>query len=438
MVQALRDDDGLAWPTVIDVISWLVDQPERVDAAAGYNGESRPWMLARREAASLLEAGLLKHEGAPPIELREAIWHAIQLIANDPDPTPAHEEQYGGPNMDPVTLSLNTTRPRGIRAASAYAIWLHRIGPVSGSKNTLTAEAPEVSELLLAHIDDEADPSTAVRAAITQHFTSLYAIDPEWARNHAAPLFPDADTALREAAWGAYVIYSPPYNDVLSGLRSVYERSAQLAGSPGHGFRWMNGDPRSKLGEHLMTFYWRGEIDLDDRLLTTFWDCAAIQTRGDALAFVGRATAEAGDPEPKQIDRLIDLWSFAAERASRASAEELAAFAWWFPLTAVPLPWRLEQLVVLLDAGVRPDPEFLITRALPSLVRDEPMLTVRALRGLLELEKESWTITASGEDIERVLASALESEDPDSRALAEDTVHWLGAVGYRQYRALLS
>jgi hypothetical protein len=437
--ESLDDGASFPWEPVVGFIHWLVDQRSDPTEISDRESETAP-RLARRGAMFLLEAGLRLEERGPSTALRSSVWHAISQVATDPEPSPEYEERYGGSNMDPVTLSLNTTRPSAIRASIAYAVWLQRITASNNLEAVetgwLTTGVPEVGDLLdecLRH-----DPSTSVRAVVGLHFTNIYALDRAWATSHVATLFPNEDTPLREAAWGSYVIYSAPYNDLLHALRPTYERSAELAGSPGHSFRWLNGDPRSRMGDHIMIFYWRGLLELDDPLLATFWQRAPSQVRTDALTSVGRAVSEDRELPDEQQERVAALWKFAVENRAQGDGSELGAFAWWFPSAALPAAWRLEELIELLDQGVRPDPGFLVTRELPSVAGVEPLLAMRALRSLLELERAGWTISTSTDDIAGALTAALASEDRKARDLAVETVHWLGAIGYRDFRALLS
>ena len=38
----------------------------------------------------------------------------------------SHEQRYGGSNMDPATLSINTTRGETMHAVIRYALWVRR------------------------------------------------------------------------------------------------------------------------------------------------------------------------------------------------------------------------------------------------------------------------------------------------------------------------
>jgi hypothetical protein len=224
---------------------------------------------------------------------------------------------------------------------------------------------------------------------------------------------------------------------VLVALRPVYERSAELAGQPGHGFRWDTA-PQARLGEHIATFYWRGTIGLDDPLLLTYWRNASSETRQHVIDFLGRSIKDFPELEGAVVTRLVAFWDFAHVEARRAETfEELAPFAWWFGSAALPVRWRVDQLLTLLRNRVKPEPAFIVAEELPAVAEQEPRDAVIALRRLLELEERLWSFDAWREQIEQVLRLALGQPDPDIRQVAEDTAHWLGSLGHREYRTLL-
>ena len=442
----LREGKGFDWVPVLDLMSWIGVQPREIPEGRGdrYGDLDPGWVWTRREIVSLLEHGLkLEDERAIALEHREQVWDVIRTVAADPDPTPEHEERFGGTNMDPLTLALNTTRPRAIFAAAAYGVWLRRllqpsrVGANAVPDDTLFEQAPELAQLLEEHLDPTTDPSVAVRAAIANFYANFFVLDPAWTQEHTAAIFPDGDSPLREAAWGAYVLYTPPYDNLLPSLRGVYERSAELAGKPGHDFRW-DTPPEAKLGEHLATFYWRGTISLDDPLLQTYWRRTTTEARRHVVDFLGRSVKDFSELDTDVEVRLLAFWDFAlAEATETENLDELAPFAWWFGSTTLPVDWRLHHLLTLLSNRVKPDPAFVVAEALPSVAEQEPRDAVIALQRLLELEERIWSFDSWNAQIEQVLRHALQQSDPDTRQVAEDAAHWLGSLGYREYRTLL-
>ena len=440
--EAVREGRSFDWSSLLDLLTWVAAQPrELVGGRGGDYGDSDPgWVWTRREVAALLERGLNDRGAcAVPLQERGRVWEAIAAISEDADPTPDHEDRYGGHNMDPVTLSLNTTRPQGLQAAVAYAVWLYHALTADDQQPSAAffARASEVPALLEAHLDPAADPSVAVRAVFGRSFANLLALDRGWAAANAASIFPAEDTALREAAWGSYVLYTPPYNNVLVVLRPVYLRSAELAGSDGRRFDWMNAGPAAKLGEHLATFYWRGVITLDDELLTTYWRNATAAARAHTLEFLGRSAHKATALTADVQDRLMAFWAWAGQHTRPGeAAEELAGFVWWFASDGLLAEWRLQQMTELLQAGVRPQAEFLIADMLSSLAEQHPLAAAQILRLWLE-RGEPWTVDAEREQIEKVLRAAYRAADPDARRVAGETANWLGAKGFRQFRAVV-
>jgi hypothetical protein len=436
---ALRDGSDFEWSPVLELMEWVVAQPREIPGGRGdeYADLDPGWVWTRRRITSLLETGLndLGPRSVPLVE-RERVWHLITVVADDPDPTPQHEEKYGGRNMDPATLSLNTTRPRALRAAIAYAIWVYRnvVGEETSTEE-FVERIPEVRELLEAHLDPEHDSSPAVRAVFGQHYANVFAMDRTWGAEMAGSIFPGEDSPLREAAWGSYVLYTAPYNDVLEAIHQIYLRSAELVASEGHGFRWDN-SPSEKLGEHIATFLWRGVLTLESELFVAFWSNAPASIRANTIEFLGRSAREV-IPGSEIEERLISFWLFAKENVREGEeGETLNAFAWWFAAADLPADWRLTEAAELLAHGIQPEPAFLVAEQLPLIAEDHAREALQIMRLLIE-NGDVWSVDAWREHIEDVLRLALRSGDQETRRLGQETVDWLLARGYRNFRPLV-
>lgn len=438
--EAIREGRSFDWSSLLDLLTWVAARPhEVIDGRRGDDSDSG-WAWTRRELAVLLERGLNdRGVGAIPLRERGRVWLAITAVSEDPDPTPEHEERYGGHNMDPATLSLNTTRPQGIRTAVAYGVWLYHALAAGNDQpsRAFFEQAPEVRALLEAHLDPARDPSVAVRAVFGRSFGNLLALDRRWAIAKAASIFPTEDSALREAAWGSYVIFTPPYKNVLDALRPVYLRSAELAGSGRKRFRWMSADPAAKLGEHIATFYWSGVLTSDNELFTTYWRNATTAARTHTVEFLGKSAHEATALSADVRERLLGFWRWARQHFRPGEmAAELAGFGWWFGANGLPAEWRLREMTKLLQAGAWPEPELLIVNQLPILAEQYPLGTVRVIRLFLN-GSEGWAVDAWREQIENVLRAAYRSGDPEARRSAEETANWLGARGFRHFRSVI-
>src|SRR6202034_1085191 len=76
--------------------------------------------------ASLLEDSLRNDAEGPAFTHRAEIRRILEFVCEHPDPTPEHEKQYGGNNMEPATLSINTVRGRAFHALFSYIFWCDR------------------------------------------------------------------------------------------------------------------------------------------------------------------------------------------------------------------------------------------------------------------------------------------------------------------------
>lgn len=440
--QAIGQGKSFDWEPLLELLEWIVNEPPAIEGGRGdeYADIDPGWVWTRKAIAGLLERGV-SAAGASRIRLekRERVWRIIERLASDPEPTPDGERGSDRDGIDPVTLSLNTTRPRAVRAAIAYAVWLYqeiRGTDQPAGSGFFCSNAPEVATLLEAHLSPDQEPAATVRAVISEFFGNLFALDAEWAGNVVERVFPTDASPLREAAWGAYIVYTRPYDNIFQLLRPVYLRSAELAAEPGQVFRWMNGPPMDRFGEHIAAFVWRGIIGLDDPVLTTYWENVPAETRGHVVEMLGRWARDV-ELTPEVAERLQRSWEYVKENARPDDIQrELAGFAWWFLAPGLPVDWRLAELQALLDQSVRPDVASLVAEELPHSAADRPFEAVRLLRALVERE-ETWFPDASHDEIERVLRIGYSSQDNAARELAYDTVNLLLGKGYRSFRVVL-
>lgn len=257
------------WEPVLDLCQWVVAQPRDIQGRQVREMEADPnWGWTRKEIADLLAEGVEDRPAGIPISLRQNVWDILRPLTEDPDPTPEHEQRYGGSNMDPATLSINTTRGEAMHAVVRYALWVRRhLQKGSDAQERLARgfeEMPEVREVLEAHLDPGRDPSLAIRAVYGQWFPWLVLLDADWARTRAAKIFPQnpESAAHFDAAWNTYVVFCTPYDifcrpydNVLEILRPFYHLALQRIGVRRDDTRWLE-DPDKRLAEHLMVFYW--------------------------------------------------------------------------------------------------------------------------------------------------------------------------------------
>lgn len=436
------------WKPVLDLCQWVVAHPRDIQGRQVREMEADPnWGWTRKEIAGLLAEGSEGRPGGIPISLRQNVWDILKPLTEDPDPTPEHEQRYGGSNMDPATLSINTTRGEAMHAVVRYALWVRRhLEKSSDAQERLARgfeEMPEVREVLEAHLDPGRDPSLAIRAVYGWWFPWLVLLDADWARTHAAKMFPqDSESAAYfDAAWNTYVVFCRPYDDVLELLRPFYHLAVQRIRVRSDDTRWPD-DPAKKLAEHLMVFYWRGKLLLHDPLHVRFWEKAPDAVRAYALEFVGRSLKRTeGDIPAEILDRLKKLWEqrlAAAKKAQQPSDfhEELAAFRWWFVSDKFDVDWAIAQLSESLRLARKSDlGHMMVLEHLERTAQTHPRESVECLRMIAEADREGWNLYASRDHVRRILEVAI--GHPGAADEAKQVAHYLGSRGFLEFRDLL-
>ncbi len=437
------------WEPVLQLCAWAVAQPREWRQEVRFAWErDDSFQWARKAIAWLLEAGLSSGKTPIPFTLRDSVWRILEPLTLDPDPTPEHEQTYGGPNMDPATVSINTVRGNAMHAVVLYALWVRRNVAVdeSGKGNWPGFDAvPEVRCVLDHHLDPSQDPSISVRSVYGQYLSQLVYLDKEWVVNNIDRIFPSQSDLglLRAAAWETYVVRNKAYDEVFSLLRAAYERAVDGIGQRLVTWRYIP-SADAALGRHLMTMYWRGKVPLEDtdHMLPRFFAAADAVTRTDALRSVGMSLAQTGGAVPKRyLERIVDLWEWRYKALQNVplaeSAPELGAFGYWFTSGKLDDAWALDQMYSALCAGAEMDNDHKVIERLTELAQQYPSRVLECLRRMIENDRNGWKLLTWRDAVRRILNTGRSSEDMTARHLATDMVHRLGAMGHPEFRDLL-
>jgi hypothetical protein len=433
---ALKEGESFGWPPVLRLGAWVLAQPD-----PPHDGRDRDrdpdWSWTRGTIADLLDAGLRDKQHPIPFDLREAVWAQLAQLLEDLDPTPQHEAQYGGSNMDPVTLAINTVRGRAMHATVQYALWVRRHLGDTATFNAMS----EVRTALDQHLDVELDPSLAVRSAYGQFFPWLHFIDPDWAESRVETIFPlEPDgAAWFEAAWDAFIVFTPPYESMGAVLADVYVAAVERLSAVDPSRRLHHHhDPDLHLAEHLAVFVVRGVLPGEHKLVRRFFASAPPELRGHVHQFLGNAFSSE-DPPREVIERGMALWEARFEMMRSNPLENLAelkSFGAWFEGGGARPEWRLRQLLdVLRLTGGRIDHAWRVLDTLEGLADPFPSEALTAVRLLSRPIDETWEIHAGRDHIERILTIGLSNRG--TRALAESLANELGARGYPEFRSIL-
>lgn len=242
--------------------------------------------------------------------------------------------------------------------------------------------------------------------------------------------------------------FCPPYDSALNLLREEYRQAvARLAAqSPDRQHPML---AWQRLAEHLMVYYLRGRLGLEDELLQEFFNTAPVELRSVALRFVGHSSYTIEDRAPRPldppatgepVDRAIGLWEARIATAEAAEdrsafAPEMAEFGWWFVSPVFDPEWALIQILRALRIAGSVDPGHLVGQRLAELVSAYCEQVVEVLDLMMKGQNDDWLVLGE-EPVTEILRAALSGPEEVGEK-AEQITHGLGARGYRQFRSLL-
>lgn len=450
--QAVENEVAIPWTPVLELCRSITRQLRLgLEDKHKFISHRSEEAMTRRQIGPLLLAGFKSKPTEIPINLRNLAWEVLRPITNDPDPTPEYEAQYGGSNMDPATLSLNTVRGEAMHGVVQYALWVRRdIEKAENAEERLNRgfeEMPEVPEVLDYHLNPDNDPALSIRAVYGQWFPWLLLLDEKWAAENAVRIFPREDrfSDLRDAAWQTYMIFCAPYDAVFEVLREEYASAVERMGTTAK-WRIRSAKPDDRLADHLMTLYWRGKLELADPegLLARFFDKASDKLLNHAIGFVGRSLHNTKEAIPPHIiDKLRELWFNRIDAAKRdvtpsSHKDELAAFGWWFTSEKFEKEWAIAQLEEVLELTGEIEPDHLVVEHLAKVAPLMPTPAVNCLNLITQVARETWRIYGYQGHARTILATALKIGDTNAVEIAEDTINRLMARGYLEFRDLLT
>ncbi len=439
---SIRNGEMIAWDGPLTLAGFVVMHPLEPDAEPSDRGSDPGWRWCRREIASFLRLGFADRDNQIPLTFRAAVWSMIERLTADPNPSPEHEERYGGANMDPLTLSLNTNRGAALHAVIEYALWIRRGLEAAGEVvSTGFGAMPEVRVVLEQHLVVAVDPSLAVRAVYGRWLPWLLLLDERWVVDHLTGLFPvdEAHVAYRDTVWQTYLAWCAPFDSVFRALHGQYTTAIERIPTGATAGRVHRVSVDHKLGEHLVTFYWRGLAD--PPLVDDFFRRADDAIASDVMEFVGRALANTeGEVESEVGARIQDLWDRRLANAKanpKTHLEELRAFGATFASGKLDPVWALANLEQCVTLAGAPRVGHLVVKRLAAIASAEPAAAARILASMLARTENDWDHIGWREEAKAVVIAASRSGGPSVGSSCASIVDYYVTRDALDFRELL-
>ncbi len=443
---AIKNGVQFDWWPVLRLMSSVMGHPfEENDDDRDWDRDPG-WRWVRGEVASLIQTGIGDRDNRIPFRFRETVWQILDTLMNDPNPSPAYEAanlasvQIAGPHpladtpssayeahvasrtttMGPLTLSMNTNRGKSMRSVMSYALWCRRELADDGPGSELGFDdMPEVRDLLAKHLNPATDPSVAVRAVYGEYLPWLGLIDERWVNAHLHDIFPASQkhVSLRDAAWKTYICWCQPYDPMFGLLRTEYAAAIERVPSGGGRDLSNSDEADQKLGEHLVTFHWRGQ--LPQALLKRWFEVADDELAAHSMEFVGRALQNTeGEVSPEVVERIRDLWDWRCDAIGDNPEQhplEASAFAPTFVSAKLDDDWLLTTLETTLIAG---SPDWLghdIIERLAEIATSKPATATRLVVRMLESAANEWDHATWEDPVRSLLIATTDAHDDETR-----------------------
>ena len=440
---AVKEGASVPWDQPIRLMASVLEHPFEHEDDQQDLDRDPGWSWTRGQVATLIQEGVADRENRIPFKLRQEVWGVLESLTHDPHPTPAEEiTPTGYVSMDPLTLSINMNRSKAMHAVTAYALWCRRELDVLGTGSVEGFDSmPEVRTVLDEHLDPDSEPSIAVRAVYGKWLPWLTLLDEQWTAANITRILPASPELieLHHAAWNTYIGWCPPFNAVYEVLRYEYEAAVERV--PSSGTVDIAGDERAdaKLGEHLVTFHWRG--CLWPGLLDRWFERADDECAASVMDFLGRSlnnTPE--DVDPAVLLRIRQLWDSRLEAmagAPEVHAAEADAFAYTFASAKLDDDWSLAGLDITLRTGVpgwRGQP---ILGRLAEIAATKPVEATRYTLRVLEGAADDWGPLSWRDQVRDVLTATNHATDPETVDNRKAIVDHYVKHGDHDFRALI-
>jgi len=451
--QALEKGKVLPYALLFKLCKWIVDQPAKIPGRVvpkqlrdGIEMDA-DWRSTRREIARLFEK-VFDDKMKLPFELRDEAWVIIKPLADDSEPSLEYETKYGGNNMDPLTLSINTVRGKALHGVIDYALWVCRNIKDDIQKREQRPpsfrDMPEVANVLKTHLDLENDKSQTSRAVFGQWLPQLVNIDKEWVKSNLAQIFPHEPDfkQLRDATWNTYLMYSGLYNSVFEVIQNIYEEEVKsLAGKTIKEDSYKT--PEIRLSEHVVVLYAREKIDLNEGgLIDTIFRSASDELKYHMMDFIGRSLQGEKDLKKNVVALFKQLWEWRIQMVGgieKMPLKELSAFGWWFASGKFENSWAFAYLEKVLQRVGISRSNLYVFEYMSKVFPAYPKESLRCLLLFIDKNDDPWFFfgTHKQKKVWSILEQAMNSLDDNSHSKAEEIIHLLGSKGYLDYRKLL-
>lgn len=242
MDAALRNKTEIDVDAVLHLCGWISKHIPPVEELK--YGQDNHGQWARDAAAGIIKSLCAARTGDKPtyrLELRRAMWDALEPLIDSPARSYVVWDQDGGDvrTQEFLSLSLNSPRGKALHAVFEYARWIAVHSAVQQDDRQIVLGGfeimPEMRQLLERQLEANRS-SFEARGVFGENVALLYWIDPEWLRANADRIFdiapsPEVDLTTQHgwAAWNSFLVSTRPHIEYFNVLSKQFKLAIEVA-----------------------------------------------------------------------------------------------------------------------------------------------------------------------------------------------------------------
>lgn len=287
-------------------------------------------------SVSALKKALEQEDGDSKLEeYADDILNALSNSLSSKEPDKKYEEKYGGNNMDPLALAINTIRPQAIAGLARWTFLFSHHPSINEALTLLLSAAPSVSQ----SVADAGAFGEAVPWIIQRNGT--------WAERHRSDFFgSDKPNKYQQIALSTILYYYRESSTALEYLRPTIDNAIKTGSvSCCVGPRSFAKNCAQSIGEWLYRGVSLGHITDEDDLLIQWENSVEEELIWRAVDHVCMALSHSDNPASDVIERVEHIWDrcfelhltssgaagIAADSISRLARSGFFSETWWGP-----------------------------------------------------------------------------------------------------------
>ncbi len=312
----------------------------------------------------------------------------------------------------------------------------------SNSEINFIKEYNEVKNLLTRHLSTKLDSSLAVRSIYGRYLNKLFVLDNEWTKKTLPKIFPSASSLnqFRNTSWDSYLIFSRPSKQSLEQLFDQYNFAIDNILNSFDPDQKSRFSPLNNFAQHLMEFYWSGQIKLNSNqdIITKFFKTAPTKLVDYAIEFIGRSLEITPVVQKEYLERLYILWNIILEiLTTNDSSDALTAFGWWVASKKLDSNWAIDQLIKVLHITGKVDMDTKVIEWLSDQAITFPEQSIECLELMIKKSNNNWDIYRNSRQKRIILEDCLSSSSEIAKQAAKSLINFLASKGINDFNDLL-